>query len=387
MSQFHILKLIILLFSLILVAPVNATKNNLDIYIIDVGQGDSTLVVGPEDESGTQVTILIDAGDFRKGKVNGAKNVRNILERINIHTIDYVVLSHYDADHMGGFVVGGDSNNDSLLWELEKNSLDEVSEWTCNPTNLFPKIALYDIGEPLKQGKARKEWRHCVQQLTEMNDSTKHIQIDEPNKLMNEIQLGGGYTATIVGGRGYVIGNDKVISGADSPNEMSISVLVSGSDPIDFDFLVTGDLIGRKHGKEDAKLEDALARALIKTYDLDLEVLRVGHHGAANATSSKFITELNPEVALISVGNNSFGHPDCSTLTNLKPVDLVIQTGGTNQNSSKQSVIANGTIHIKVERNYYTIRSLANTSSSENKKTRLFSACCSAKNGCYPVCI
>ena len=256
-----------------------------------------------------------------------------------------MVLSHYDNDHIGGFVQKGTERN-SLLWER----VGPLVNPRCSPTNFFPREVIFDIGQPIVSSNARKEWRACVPQITKRSRTTRHIEIWGPNDLGYVLDLGKGYKAKIVSGRGYVIGNSKKVENADSPNEMSIAVLVSG--PGAFDFLVTGDLIGVPNGsKENAELEDALADALKDK--LDLEVLRTGHHGADNATSESFIDKLKPEVALISVGGKlqqrkSFQHPRCKTLTNLKSVELVIQTGAGNHDCRGQPpiepVVANGTL-------------------------------------------
>ena len=208
---------------------------------------------------------------------------------------------------------------------------------------------------------------------TKRSRTTRHIEILGPNDLGYVLDLGKGYKAKIVSGRGYVIGNSKKVENADSPNEMSIAVLVSG--PGAFDFLVTGDLIGVPNGSKE---------------NLDLEVLRTGHHGADNATSESFIDKLKPEVALISVGGKlqqrkSFQHPRCKTLTNLKSVELVIQTGAGNHDYRGQppieSVVANGTVLIEVKEDKYTVQSLPNTSSLD-LQTNEFYKYCTVGDGC-----
>ena len=360
------------------VAPTNAADNGLQIYVIDVGQGDSTLIVGPEDGN-KRATLLIDAGDNRT--TNGANLVRDILKKTNVNHLDYVVLSHYDADHMGGFVQVG-NGSDSLLWKRTGS----LKNPRCTPTNFFPKKVIVDIGRPIKSSKSRTEWRACIPQITNKDDKVRHIKISESEDLGYILDLGKGYEAKIVSGRGYIISNPNKVENADSPNEMSIAVLVSG--PHDFDFLVTGDLIGvRTKNKENAKLEDALADAIKK--ETDLEILRAGHHGARNATSRTFIAKLKPEVALISVGakkqGNTYRHPHCKTLENLKPVGLVIQTGTGNHDCLGkppiEPVVVNGAVLIEVKGEKYTIKSLPNTSSL-GLKTKEFSKSCTVSSGC-----
>lgn len=73
---------------------------DLKIYFIDVGQGDSTLVVTPHHK-----TILIDSGGSESGAFDVGKNtlVPYLLDR-GISTIDYICISHFDADHCQAFI-------------------------------------------------------------------------------------------------------------------------------------------------------------------------------------------------------------------------------------------------------------------------------------------
>ena len=57
---------------------------------------------------------------------------------------------------------------------------------------------------------------------------------------------------------------------------------------------------------------------LLETWELpDIEALAVGHHGASTSASSELLKTLLPETALISVGDNSYGHPSNQTLRRL----------------------------------------------------------------------
>ena len=73
-----------------------------------------------------------------------------------------------------------------------------------------------------------------------------------------------------------------------------------------FDLLVTGDM------------DMAGERALIAAYDLpDVEALVAGHHGSRSSTSEELLEAVRPETALISVGDNSYGHPAEETMIRL----------------------------------------------------------------------
>ncbi len=91
--------------------------------------------------------------------------------------------------------------------------------------------------------------------------------------------------------------------GGGTSNESGQFILCSAGT---FDALVTGDA--------DAFVE----KMLVKYYDIpDIELLVAGHHGSKGSTSAELLDALLPELALISVGWNSYGHPSEETLERL----------------------------------------------------------------------
>ncbi|MBN2111586.1 MBL fold metallo-hydrolase, partial [Candidatus Woesearchaeota archaeon] len=59
---------------------------------------------------------------------------------------------------------------------------------------------------------------------------------------------------------------------------------------------------------------------LIKTENIDVDVLKVGHHGSKYSSSEKFLAKTTPSIAVISVGKNSYSHPANDTLERLGKV-------------------------------------------------------------------
>ena len=93
-------------------------------------------------------------------------------------------------------------------------------------------------------------------------------------------------------------------------NEQGLSVLGSSGD---FDALITGDMSSQTE------------QALVSTYPVpDIEVLLVSHHGSRNASNPAFLQTITPETAIISVGENSYGHPARDTLLRLNAVGAKI---------------------------------------------------------------
>ena len=94
----------------------------------------------------------------------------------------------------------------------------------------------------------------------------------------------------------------------------------------DYDLLITGDR------------NMAAERQLIADHDLpDIEALVVGHHGSKSSTSKELLEALTPETGIISVGDNSYGHPTEDALRRLVLADVEIYR------TDKQ-----GTVHLSV---------------------------------------
>lgn len=98
--------------------------------------------------------------------------------------------------------------------------------------------------------------------------------------------------------------------GADNDNDRGLSLLCSSGD---YDLLLTGDM--------DAETE----QLLLEAYPLpDIEALVVGHHGSRYSTSQALLETLRPELGVISVGSNRFGHPTRQTLRRLTAAGVTI---------------------------------------------------------------
>jgi len=75
------------------------------------------------------------------------------------------------------------------------------------------------------------------------------------------------------------------------------------------DFLLTGDI--EKQIEDQLRLTDRLR---------DVEILKVAHHGSKTSSSTKFLELIKPELAVIQVGRNSFGHPSKEVIDRLRKV-------------------------------------------------------------------
>lgn len=279
---------------------------DLEIHHINVQQGTSVLVIGPD---GT--TLLFDGG--RPGK--GTAEVAPYLESLGItSSLDYMVLSHRDADHYAG------------LTEIINAGYDVLT-------------AVYDNGSD-KTGTTITDFINAT--ATTTAGTVTGI------PLGTVINLGSGATATCVAVNGDVIGSGAVPGALNNENDRSVALLIQHGD---FDFLIAGDMgggdsdnscTGRSTGQ--VNVETPLVQAIMPgganplLSSFGVEVHHVNHHGSESSTNSDVMNLLTPSLACISVGpgqGGSFHHPRIDVVENVllaqascisAPSALVLQT-------------------------------------------------------------
>ena len=101
--NYKMCKRIIVIFSIVVILAkfIPIYNNNFKIFFIDVGQGDSTLIITKANK-----TILIDGGGSEVGDYNvGEKVLVPYLLNRKIKNIDYMIFSHFDSDHCGRIII------------------------------------------------------------------------------------------------------------------------------------------------------------------------------------------------------------------------------------------------------------------------------------------
>jgi beta-lactamase superfamily II metal-dependent hydrolase len=278
-------------------------RAGLEIHIIDIGQGDCTLVVSP-----TGGTFLFDAGTNGKGNTV----VYPYMQSLGLDALDYIGASHYHMDHIGGI--------DDVVDNI---GIDSV------------RVAVLDRG-----------WSYTTQTYEDYaaTVAAKRTTITDGQV----IDLGGGVTITCLG----VNGNGELSPPFDDnydENDLCVSLLVEYGD---FDLFVAGDLSG-VNSSHYHDIESSIAPEAG-----DVDVYRVDHHGSSSNSNTTLVSTLSPEVSIISVGNNSYGHPTQAVINRLISYDSYIyQTelgdGGTIPPGDGE--VVNGHIVIEVDGGQYTV--------------------------------
>ena len=278
-------------------------------YINPTIQAGVTLVIGPDGP-----TVLMDAGkagDLIPDYLSGIGLVAGLDD------LDYTIAGHLDADHIRGF------------------------------KDIFPVTgAGYDVpaaGANYFNGSDKTNTT-----ITTYKNAAANTSAGAPAAvpLDTVIPLGDGATLTVVAVHGNITGGGEV--SVPNENDRSVAVLIQHGD---FDYLWASDLGGGddpdctdRDGVSSADVETPLAQAITPGGDAPMlpssgvEVLHVNHHGSEASTNCHWMSLLNPDVALISVGPNSQGNPEpvvvddilragasCACLTGVPPA-LVLQT-------------------------------------------------------------
>jgi competence protein ComEC len=231
----------------------NLQKDNniLTFAMLDVDQGDGLFIESP---TGTQ--ILIDAGPPRKiqNKISG---IMSPLDK----SIDAIIITNPDADHIGGF--------SDVLKNYKVGQVFESG--TFNDSKMYQNLRAEIKSKNIPRILAKKGMR---------------------------LNLGGGAVID-------VLFPDRDVSLWDTNDGSIVAKLTYGETSI----MLTGDSTKTTENIVVSKNSPAL---------LDSTILKIGHHGSRTSSGSEFVRAVSPKYALISNGkDNNYGHPHTDTLDTL----------------------------------------------------------------------
>ena len=312
------------------------TFGNLEIHHINIGQGDSTLIVGPTGKS-----LLFDAGESNWNSSAKAQIIGPYVESVlGCKSLDYVVISHFHLDHTGYVGYGG-------LWNLV-----EVQGLTVG-TTLVRDFHTH-LGDTSGTFTNWKTYLEGVGQAR-LNPVTA-------TDGASQVNLGTGVAFNIVAhdGNGAIIaGNFRGDASPPSENDYSIGVVLSYGA---FDEWLGGDLDGQYEiggfGYTYHDIELSVAPGVG-----DVDVYKVNHHASSHSSSATFVNELDPEVSIVTVGDgNTYGHPTQSIMDRLLATSTVYMTERGNLNTNIGSAIIAEHIVIKTSNgSTYTVNGTAYT--------------------------
>jgi len=228
------------------------------VYFFDVGQGDSIFI---QAENGNQ--ILIDGGPGDAVLTELGK-VLPFYDR----TLDMIVLTHPDADHLNGLI------------EVVKR---------YKPKVILETGVLHDTAQ-------YSEWRTFI----ETHDiPVIYAQVGEKFSVAEHLML-------------EVLSPFRIQTG-EKPKQVNQTSVVLRMDYGETSLLFTGDI--------ESKTEQILA--IVQHDAIDVDVLKVAHHGSKTSSIAEFLEAVSPEVAVISVGrNNKYGHPHPEVMDRLNGLGI-----------------------------------------------------------------
>jgi beta-lactamase superfamily II metal-dependent hydrolase len=246
---------------------------------MNVGQGDATLIIAPSGE-----TILFDGGD----KSTGRKVVTARLRTLGYEKIDYVIASHYDADHIGGLDDAGRLLTKNPVAVMDRREATPLGRKDTRAYDDYASVFAGSRSEPLTLGPGLFKFASALSVL-------------------------------VVSGNGCVYGQSPVREPRLDENASSLSIVLNYGT---FDYFIGGDLTGggRSGSRRTADLETPVASVVGS-----VDVLRLNHHGSATSSNAAFLGILDPKVAIISVGNGGnnkarYKHPRRSVLDRLHEI-------------------------------------------------------------------
>ena len=200
--------------------------------------------------------LMIDCGTY-----NQLNTIRQSIHTLEIDRVDYMLITHQHDDHMGSAI----------------DLLDDVSVENI----IMPK-------------------------LTQTNNVTSKTY----NVLINTINNKNINKITAQDCKSFMLGEAlvEILSPtvqSNNLNNMSVVLKITYGDT---EFLFQGDA--------ESKIENDLLRS---DFDIDIDVLKTGHHGSKTSSTDKYLDVTSPQIAILSSGyGNNYGHPNKTVLDRLE---------------------------------------------------------------------
>ncbi|MFZ3057827.1 MAG: MBL fold metallo-hydrolase [Minisyncoccales bacterium] len=220
-------------------------------------------------------SIFIEAPGGYQVLIDGGPSYSKVLDGLskemllNDKEIDLVILTHPESDHMTG-----------LFSVLDNYKIDNII-WTGIE----------------KEGVKFETWKRMI------NEEGVNIYYANSGDVVNM----GEVSLEIISPKESIVGKEF--------EESNNTAVVAKLKYKDSSFLFTGDI--------SSKIESELN-------DIDIDVLKVAHHGSKYSTSEEFLKKVTPLVSVIQVGKNSYDHPTEEVLTRLDNFGIKVLRNDTN---------------------------------------------------------
>lgn len=230
------------------------TDGNLEVHMIDVGQGDSFVLLQNDK------VLLIDAGTmYNMNATNKA------LKELGVKKIDYAILTHYHQDHSAGLfsIMLNYKIDHMFVTDMSNHSLFDL-DFSHFAIGALTKVAHYISGSEMLEGVKEDDGSFKTFQFAD-----SYVEFLAP--IEDEYEIINNYSLVAK----VTYGQKKI--------------------------LFTGDI--------EKEVEQQLLDAGV---DLSADIYKAAHHGSMTSNTEAFMDAVNPEVVLISSDNgnhNSFGHP------------------------------------------------------------------------------
>lgn len=234
----------------------------LKVYFLDVGQGDATYIITPNNR-----TLLIDGGDWDEFFNAGEEVIIPFLKRKKTSTIDFVIISHPHRDHIGGLI--------SVLKKIDVKMV-------CDPGFPHPTDTYHEFLQTIHEGKSKYRIIRGKSKLY-IDEDIDAVVFYPPNRFK-----------------------------FDDPNNNSVVLKITYGK---VSFLFTGDL------EQDGEMD----LVNFYKHELKSTVLKSPHHGSSTSSTQKFLDSVNPRIVVISCGyRNRYGYPHTEVLRRYKRMGIKI---------------------------------------------------------------
>jgi len=297
---------VLLCLALLALVPVWPTARDLRIYFVDVEGGQATLIVSPAGES-----LLVDAG-WPGFEDRDAKRIQAAARHAGIQRLDYLLMTHYHLDHVGGI--------EPLL-------------------NYLPVVCFVDHGDNTETGKSADALSESYRRALAKG---RRLIVKAGDKIPLR-----GVEVLVLSARGDLI--PRPLPGAGARNPYCEGVGRRDDDPTEnarsvgfllrygkFRFLNLADLTWNK------EIELACPENRVGTVDVYL----VNHHGLNLSNAPPLVQAIRPRVAIMSNGAKKGGSPEVlRLLRSLKDLEdlwqLHLSLNASREENAPEARIAN----------------------------------------------